>query len=238
MNKLTVVLPVHNEAETLLHTLEEIDSALSEYVKFEFVLSEDGSVDNTVGIMTDAERKFDLRFITSKQRKGYAQAVVDAIDLVNTKYVIFMDSDGQLDPKDIKQLWANRKACDVNIGYRKYRADSIVRLIYSRCFYYFYKLLFTVPLNDPSCPLVLVRHNVAKTISNDWSKFGRRLSEGFWWEFNAWAVKRKYTFCEHRIFHQKRDGGPDTQVYKLHKMPGIIVRNILGILRVRFSKIK
>ena len=91
MNELSVVLPVHNESQTLLKTLQEINDALY-FVDFEFILSEDGSVDNTVEVMNDAEKIFNLRFITSKKRKGYAKAVIDAIKLVNTKYVIFMDS--------------------------------------------------------------------------------------------------------------------------------------------------
>ena len=129
MNELSVVLPVHNESKTLLKTLQEIDEALS-FIDYEFILSEDGSVDNTVEVMNDAEKIFNLRFITSKKRKGYAKAVIDAIKLVNTKYVIFMDSDGQIDPKYIEALWNGRNKYDINIGYRKVRADSIIRLIY------------------------------------------------------------------------------------------------------------
>jgi len=237
MYKLSVVLPVHNESKTLLKTLQEINDALY-FVDFEFILSEDGSVDNTVEVMNDAEKIFNLRFITSKKRKGYAKAVIDAIKLVNTKYVIFLDSDGQIDPKDIEVLWNGRNKYDINIGYRKVRADSFIRLIYSRSFFYFYKLLFPVPLKDPSCPLVLVSSNSATILARDWSKFGDRLSEGFWWEFNAWAFKRGYTFCEYIIKHRGRSDGSDTQVYKPHKMPGIIARNVLGILRVKFSNIK
>jgi glycosyltransferase involved in cell wall biosynthesis len=238
MSKLSVVLPVHNESKTLLKTLKEIDDVLSKYVDFEFILSEDGSVDNTVKVMNDAEKMFNLRFITAKKRKGYARAVVDAIKLVNTEYVIFMDSDGQIDPTDIEALWSGRNKCDINIGFRKDRADSIIRLIYSKSFFYFYKILFHTPLSDPSCPLVLVSKDSAIILANDWSRFGDRLSEGFWWEFNAWALKRSYIFCEYVIKHRRRSDGSDTQVYKPHKMPGIIVRNVLGMLRVKFSSIK
>ena len=235
MDRLSVVLPVHNESKTLLSTLNEIERALSQYVDFEFILSEDGSIDDTVQIIKEAEKIFKLKYITSKRRKGYAKAVVDGISLVTTKYVIFLDSDGQIDPENIRELWDNRENSDINIGYRKNRADSIVRLVYSRIFYYFYRFLFPIQLSDPSCPLVLVNKELATILANDWSKFGDRISEGFWWEFNAWAFKRECEFCEHIIKHRVRADGADTQVYKTHKMPGIIVRNIFGIIRVRFS---
>ena len=237
MDKLSIVLPVHNESKALLKTLYEINEALV-FVDYEFILSEDGSVDKTVEVIKEAEKIYNLRFISSKRRKGYAKAVVDAVALVNTNYVIFMDSDGQIDPKDIEALWNGRRLYDINIGNRNNRADSFIRLIYSRAFFYFYRILFSTPLSDPSCPLVLVNSVTASTIAADWSRFGDRISEGFWWEFNAWALKRNFSFCEYIIRHRKRSDGSDTQVYKTHKMPGIIIRNVLGILRVRLSRIK
>mgnify|MGYP001322253243 CR=1 FL=1 len=73
--------------------------------------------EKTIRWINDAEKIFNLRFITSKKRKGYAKAVIDAIKLVNTKYVIFMDSDGQIDPKDIEVLWNGRNKYDINFAH-------------------------------------------------------------------------------------------------------------------------
>jgi glycosyltransferase involved in cell wall biosynthesis len=40
-----VVLPIHNEAETIEHTIREILAELSRVAPIRFVLSEDGSTD-------------------------------------------------------------------------------------------------------------------------------------------------------------------------------------------------
>ena len=238
MSQLSIILPVHNEGENLLSTLKEIHDSLSHLVDFQFILSEDGSRDNTVEVIEQAAHLYPMKYITSKGRKGYAKAVIDAIDLATSTYILFLDSDGQLDPRDFLKFWDDRDNYDVNVGNRKKRLDPIIRIIYSRMFFAFYQILFHTPLNDPSCPFVLVRTKTAQTISKDWKSLGDRWSEGFWWEFNAWASKRGFSFCEHTINHRLRADGSGTQVYKLEKMPGIIIRNVKNILSVRTHSLR
>ena len=45
--ELEVLLPVHNEAESIERTVREIYGELSPRVRFQFIITEDGSVDDT-----------------------------------------------------------------------------------------------------------------------------------------------------------------------------------------------
>lgn len=58
--KLSVVIPIYNEAENIVDLLEELagvtSSALGEY---EIVIVDDGSVDNTLSVLRDRSNEKD-----------------------------------------------------------------------------------------------------------------------------------------------------------------------------------
>jgi hypothetical protein len=64
-------------------------------------------------------------------------------------------------------------------------------------------------------------------------KFLLEMREGFWWGFVAVSKKKKINFNEVKIDHFKRLGGESG--YKLNKIPGIILRNTIGLLKIKFS---
>jgi len=237
---LLIILPAHNEGLLISNVIHEINSILSDTnTKFSFFISEDGSHDNTVDELEVLSKQLKLKYISSKKRKGYAMAVVDGILSAKSDFILFLDSDGQVDPKIIPEAFEEiiKKENTIIIGNRFIRRDPFIRKIYSKLFFYFYKFLFPIKLKDPSCPFVLCATKDASLIAKYWLSFGERVSEGFWWEFNAWAYKLNIKFYEIDVNHRERDGDEKTKVYKLKKMPGIIFRNVIGIIRVYCEKI-
>ena len=65
------------------------------------------------------------------------------------------------------------------------------------------------------------------------NEFLLKMREGFWWGFVAVSKKMKIRFHEVKIQHFKRLKGDAG--YKLHQMPGIIYRNIIGLLIIKLS---
>lgn len=235
MKDLTIILPAYNEGSYLFDTVIAISKEIPLNVDFEIIISEDGSSDNTKDVVMDLCSKLPVIPLLSHKRKGYALAVIEAIEIANSEYILFMDSDRQLDPLDINSFWCRRENSDYLIGIRSKRADSLGRRVSSRLFKIYYDALFSSTIQDPSCPFILVKSSIAKKIASDWRSLGERISEGFWWEFNAWATKRNLIPIQVEINHFTRADGTGTKVYNFKKLPDILYRNLVNIFKVKIS---
>ena len=161
-------MPVYNEAKSIEKTIEEIFITLKEKIDFEFIISEDGSTDGTKEILKKLKDKYPIILISEQGRKFYSKAVIDGIKKASAEYLLIKDSDGQCDPKDILNFWEIRDKSDLINGYRFPRYDFAYRRFISKAFYYFYKILFDVPLRDPSFAYVFMSKKVYSSL-NDFS---------------------------------------------------------------------
>ena len=84
--------------------------------------------------------------------------------MLQADYLLCLDADGQCDAKDFWKFWDARNRCDVVLGWRVNRADTLVRRTFSRLFYLLYRLVLQVPVHDPSCPYVLIPRQVASQL--------------------------------------------------------------------------
>ena len=125
--ELQIVLPIHNEGESIAQTLEEWHGELSPKVRMEFVTCEDGSTDNTKEVLRECAERLPMKLIIAEGRKGYSQAVIDGYRATDSPYILAIDSDGQCDPKDFWKFWECRDKWDVIIGWRVNRADRPLR---------------------------------------------------------------------------------------------------------------
>ena len=229
MNKLQILMPVYNEALSIENTLKEIHDTLNGKIDFEFIISEDGSTDGTKEILKKLENVYPMILISDDSRKYYSKAVIDGIKKADGNYLLIKDSDGQCDPKDILNFWSVKENSDLVNGYRYPRYDFAYRRFISKIFYYLYKILFNVPLRDPSFAYVFMNKKVYSSLNN----FEPLMPDGFFWEFNARAKSLNFSFNEIKINHRKRSSG-DTKIYTLKNLPRIAFTNGIGLLKLRF----
>lgn len=137
--ELSVVLPVHNEAENIQPLLDEIYAALSGRTAFEVICVDDGSTDDTSERLRAAKRAHpSLRLIRHRTQCGQSTAVRTGVKRSRAPWVVTLDADGQNDPADIPQLLAvvGDAACPPDLqlvnGLRQKRKDSWVKTISSR----------------------------------------------------------------------------------------------------------
>ena len=99
---LTIILPTLNEEENIESMLSFITS---HYRGCEIIVSDDGSQDNTKKIVLNFKNN-KLTFLDRTNRKvhGLTVSILDAIDLVKTKYFVVIDADGQHPPKKIEEI--------------------------------------------------------------------------------------------------------------------------------------
>lgn len=224
---LEVLLPVHNEAESIERTLHEIFDAVSPQAPLRFIICEDGSVDDTQNVLVRLNALLPINLIMSEERKGYSRAVIDGMKSLEADYLLCLDSDGQCDPGDFGKFWEARDRQDVAIGWRIKRADSMLRRGLSRVFHLVYQLFYRVPVHDPSCPFVLANKKVIESIVSELGE----MREGFWWEFTARVYRRGFSVREIPVNHRGRSAG-QTQVYRLSRMPGIGYRHFLALFKI------
>ena len=224
---LEVLLPVHNEAESIEGTVREIYEVVSPQVALRFIICEDGSVDGTKKVVMRLRESLPLKLIMSDERKGYSRAVIDGMKSLEADYLLCLDSDGQCDPRDFGKFWEARDHQDVAIGWRLKRADSLPRRVMSRAFYLLYQLFYRVPVHDPSCPFVLAHKQVIESVVSDLGE----MQQGFWWEFTARVYRRGFSLREVPVNHRGRTAGR-TQVYRLSRLPGIGYRHIVALFKI------
>jgi glycosyltransferase involved in cell wall biosynthesis len=225
-----ILLPVHNEAETIESTLREIYREVCHDLRVRFIICEDGSKDNSKDVLRRLREEIPMNLILSDDRKGYSRAVRDGMEALEAHYLVCMDSDGQCDPKDFQRFWDLRGTSDVVVGWRRPRADPLLRRALSRFFRFFFRLLYRVPIHDPSCPYILVRKDVVKRLVNQLGA----MQQGFWWEFVARLYRMGCSIREVEVHHRVRAGGT-TQVYDFRKMPGIFLRHLLALFRIWYE---
>lgn len=225
--ELEVLLPVHNEAESIEHTLDEIYQVISGVANMRFIISEDGSKDGTPKILEELAIRYPMKLITGPERKGYSRAVIDGLRMLEAPYVLCLDSDGQCDPADFAKFWTKREKTDVLIGWRVDRQDTKLRKFLSGTFKLYYRRLFGISIHDPSCPFVLAPRQIVKQLLPELGI----LSQGFWWEFVARVWSHGYSIEEMPVTHRLRAAG-QTQVYRLRKLPGIGWTHVMGLLQI------
>jgi len=226
-HQVEVLLPVHNEGESIESTIRGMEAELSRVADIGFIVCEDGSRDNSKEVLRELATQLPLRLNLSDARKGYSKAMREGMEMCESEYLLCLDSDGQCDPRDFDKFWEMRNSADVVIGWRVHRADPVVRRVFSRFFFVLYQMVFRVPVHDPSCPYVLMRNSVAKLMARELGE----MKEGFWWEFVARAVRHGFTLHELPVHHQLRSAGV-TQVYKWSKMPGIFFRHVAALFTI------
>jgi glycosyltransferase involved in cell wall biosynthesis len=227
-----IILPTFNEGKSIFDTLSEIENSLvsvNNYI-FKIFIAEDGSSDNTRSEVQRfaSKSKIQTALAGESARLGYSRGVQRAISECNEDVLVFLDSDGQYDPDQIKVLLSNLEDKTVVVGVRTPRNDSKLRIIYSSLFGLVYKLLFRIYLSDPSSPFIAVSKKDIEFIVNTEIK----LDYGFWWEFQARVARKELKIKEIPVNHRKRIDGK-TQVYVINKLVKIVVTHLAGLLKLK-----
>jgi glycosyltransferase involved in cell wall biosynthesis len=109
--KVTVIIPTYNEADSIGNIVSEIKSL---YPDFEVIVINDGSVDDTE---TEAE-KAGAAVYSHPYNVGNGAAIKSGIRVASGDIIVFMDGDGQHNPRDIATLLNYIPEYDLVVGER------------------------------------------------------------------------------------------------------------------------
>jgi len=121
--KLSVVIPVFNEAETLLEILNRVQAESTEK---EIIIVDDYSTDGTRAVLKKLESNAGIRVLYHERNKGKGAALRTGFAAASGEIVIIQDADLEYDPAEYARLLqpiVDGKA-DVVYGSRFMGADS------------------------------------------------------------------------------------------------------------------
>ena len=138
--QLSVVVPVHDEAENLPPLVDEIARALDGRLAYEIVCVDDASEDATPTRLAELARaRPQVRFLRHRRRGGQSAAIASGVAAAHAAVIATLDGDGQNDPADIPRLLrifdqagAEAQGRLMVAGHRVRRRDSWTRRMAGR----------------------------------------------------------------------------------------------------------
>jgi glycosyltransferase involved in cell wall biosynthesis len=117
--KVTVIIPVFNEAEIIGMLVQKIRERYPEY---RVIVINDGSRDNTA----EAAASAGAEVFNHPYNIGNGAAIKSGIRIADGDIFVFMDGDGQHDPEDIEKLLQYIPHFDMVVGARSFQDNSSV----------------------------------------------------------------------------------------------------------------
>ena len=164
--KLSVVIPVYNEEESLSQLHDAIHAALDilSDVDWDVIYVDDGSKDGSLQVLEDITSADPEHTLTISFRRNFGQtaAIAAGIDHAHGDVIVLLDADLQNDPADIPMLLDKiQEGYDVVSGWRVNRQDTFVsRKLPSRVANWLISGVTGVHLHDYGCTLKAYRSEV------------------------------------------------------------------------------
>ncbi len=165
---LSVVIPLLDEEESLRELYRQIVQAASSLKKpFEMIFVDDGSTDNSFGVLQelhDADSR--VKAIRFRRNFGKSAALSVGFHQARGDVIITMDADLQDDPAEIPALIETlEQGYDLVSGWKKRRHDPISKTIPSRLANSVTAFMTGIAIHDMNCGLKAYRKEVVRGIS-------------------------------------------------------------------------
>jgi glycosyltransferase involved in cell wall biosynthesis len=167
--KLSVVIPVYNEEESLpelYDRLNEVAGGLG--WEYEFIFVDDGSTDRSILTLRELREKDPghVNVISFRRNYGKSAALETAFRAVDGDIVVTMDADLQDDPREIPNLIAKLESeADLVSGWKRTRHDPISKTAPSKLFNSVTSFISGIKLHDFNCGLKAYRREVVDAIT-------------------------------------------------------------------------
>ncbi len=166
--KLTVVIPLLNEKESLQPLYDELDSVLPTLgYTYEIIFVDDGSTDSSFAALQQlhAEDPEHIRVIRFRRNFGKTAALSAAFKRARGEVIVTMDADLQDDPREIPRLLAKlEEGYDLVAAWRERRQDPTTKTIPSRIANTIVPLITRVKLHDVNCGFKAYRSEVVQNL--------------------------------------------------------------------------
>ena len=167
MSKLTLIIPVKNEKESL-------SIFLTELTKYQFKIL---LVIDPLDIDTkESIKKFKNIEILCQQNPGYGSALIEGINKTTTEFFCIINADGSMNPKYLNQMLHMCSSKDFIFASRYLKEggsddDDIITFIGNKIFTLIGKIFFNLRISDILFTYILGRTKSFKSLDLQYSDF-------------------------------------------------------------------
>ncbi|MFH1982575.1 MAG: glycosyltransferase family 2 protein [Pseudomonadota bacterium] len=154
----SVIIPTFNEA----HTIGGLVTAVrSQYPEAEIIVVDDGSTDQTAANAQNSG----ARVYSHPYNIGNGAAIKSGIRMASGEVLVFMDGDGQHDPKDISRMLALLPEYDLVVGARAFQDQaSLGRALGNAVYNRFASYVAKFPIKDLTSGFRAIKAPVARSM--------------------------------------------------------------------------
>lgn len=174
--KISVILPCYNEEKCIEKNIKIIYDYMNKNFKdWELLVINDGSKDNTyyLALKYINQKKDDkIKIYTNIKNKGKGFSVVRGLYESEGDYFLILDCDLSTDISELSKIIRYKDRYDMIISSRYMRKSiikkrqSLLRILYSRCFNLLVKMLFRLKFHDTQNGFKLMNRIVRNLIMN------------------------------------------------------------------------
>jgi len=215
MAKLSIIIPVYNEKETILKLLDKVNQVDLGNIEKEIIIVDDFSTDGTREILRSAENQYKaplfggsgIKIIYHDKNYGKGRAVRSGIKQVTGDWVIIQDADLEYEPNDIKKVLNKmiQKNAQVVYGSRRLNGEYL-RGRYSGISFaiggifvsWIANLLYQIHITDEPTCYKMIKTDLLKSLNLQCERFE------FCPEVTAKVAKRKIKIYEVPINYYPR----------------------------------
>jgi glycosyltransferase involved in cell wall biosynthesis len=100
---LSIIIPAYNEEKTIIKILEKIKNNSSDFFKYEVIVIDDASTDQSRKLLENNKHLYD-KLLINETNKGKGFCVKKGISNASGSHIIFQDADLEYDPVDFKKF--------------------------------------------------------------------------------------------------------------------------------------
>lgn len=218
--KLSVIVACYNEEEALPYFYKEIKKQAKkmDYLDFEFIFIDDGSVDSTLEVIKKfRKRDKRVRYLSFSRNFGKEAAMYAGLEISSGDYVTLMDADLQDPPSLLEEMYNYIVDYDYDcVGTRRVtrKGEPPIRSFFARMFYKIINKLSKVEMVDGARDYRLMTRQMVDAIleMKEYNRYSKGLFSfvGFktkWLEYenvNRVAGETKWSFW--KLFLYAIDG--------------------------------
>jgi glycosyltransferase involved in cell wall biosynthesis len=204
INKLSIVIPVYNEKDTIREILSKVKEVELGQIKKEIILVDDYSTDGTRNILKELKKEDgELKIFFKSENSGKGATLKEGFSHTSGDYVIVQDADLEYDPQEYKKLIRalNEEDVDVVYGSRfsgSYEDMTNLHYFGNKLLTLLTNMLFGVMLTDMETCYKLMPGDFARSVEIRSNRFN------FEPEITAKILKEKMKIREVPISYQGR----------------------------------
>jgi glycosyltransferase involved in cell wall biosynthesis len=208
MVKLSLILPVHNEADGIVKNLSAVIRVIDGIgTSTEIICVENGSTDRTYQLINQLSKK-DPRIKLIRSECGWGNAVRAGIKKASGKLICYMVSDGQIDPATISSLYQKyleNQDPEVQLWkIRRSNRENPTRLVNSRIYNFLTRIVFGIDSGDINATPKLIRADLLKSIPLTSPNIALDL------ELMLYLKKHRLKWVELAVVSRQRENGRST----------------------------